>query len=154
MQDTMLDALKALIRLELKVGELYEACALQWPEDAPFWLDVAREEAGHARAIERMVLLISKNPALYAPARTIRMAAIDTVMAGIDRVLQQLRVGQVIKRTALTIALDLENSLMEKRLHDLVQTDDPAFLQLRHDVTEQTREHRERFAKRLAALNA
>jgi hypothetical protein len=101
-----------------------------------------------------MASLIARNPALYAPARPIRVAAVDTILQGIDRVLQQLREGQVLKRKALTIAVDLENSLMEKRFHEMVQTADPAFLKLRHAITEQTRDHKERFAKRLAALNA
>jgi hypothetical protein len=154
MPDSMLDALTALIRLELKIGEFYAVFARQWPEDEPFWLDVSRQEAEHARAIECMSSLIAQNPALYAPVRTIRLAAINTVVAGIDRVLQQLREGQLVKRKALTMAVDLENSLMEKRFYEMIQTADPAFLQLRHDITEQTREHKQRFERRLAALNA
>jgi hypothetical protein len=154
MPDSMLDALKALIRLELKVGELYETCARRWPEDEQFWLEVAQEETVHARAIERMVSLVARNPALYAPAKAIRLAAVHTIVAGIESTMKQLQTGQLVKLKALTIAVDLENSLMEKGFFGMIQTADSAFLQLRYAITEQTREHKERFETRLAALNA
>jgi hypothetical protein len=154
MPDSMLDALKALIRLELKVGEFYEACARRWPEDEQFWLAVAHQEEVHARAIERMASLIAKNPALYAPARAIRVAAVNTIVAGIESTMEQLQRGQVVKLRALTTAVDLENSLMEKGFFAMIQTADPAFLQLRHGIIEQTREHKERFETRLSALKA
>jgi hypothetical protein len=154
MQDNMLDALKALIRLELKVGELYEACALQWPEDAPFWLGVARQEAGHARAIERMVLLISKNPAHYLPAKTIKIAAVETIIAGIERIIDQVRSGGLLKNKVMAIAVDIENSVMEKKFFEIIKTTDPVFLQLCYEIMAQTREHKQHFEKRHAELKA
>jgi bacterioferritin (cytochrome b1) len=154
MQDNMLDALKALIRLELKVGELYEACALQWPEDAPFWLGVARQEAGHARAIERMVLLISKNPAHFLPAKAIKVEAVETIIAGIERTTNQVRNGRLLKNNLMAIAVDIENSVMEKKFFEMIKTADPVFLELCHDIMAQTKEHKQRFEKRLAELKA
>ncbi len=154
MQDNMLDALQALIRLELQVGALYEACSLQWPEDAPFWLDVAREEAGHARAIERMVLLISKNPSRFLPARAIKLAAVETIIAGIERTTDQVRNGRLLKNNVTAIAVDIENSVMEKKFFEMIKTADPVFLELCHDIMAQTRAHQQRFEKRLAELKA
>ncbi len=154
MQDNMLDALQALIRLELQVGALYEACAYRWPEDAPFWLEVAREEAGHARAIERMVLLISKNPSHFLPAKAIKLAAVETIIAGIERTTDQVRNGRLLKNNVTAIAVDIENSVMEKKLFEIVKTADPVFLELCHDIMAQTRAHQHRFEKRLAELKA
>ena len=154
MQDTMPDALNALLRLELKVGELYEACALQWPEDAPFWRAVAEQETMHAHAVERMVLLISKNPAHYLPAKDIKVAAIETIIAGIERTTDQVQAGRVLKNNVLAIAVDIENSVMEKKFFEIVKTADPVFLQLCHDVMAQTREHKQHFEKRRDELKA
>ena len=154
MQDNMLDALKALIRLELKVGELYEACALQWPEDAPFWLDVARQEAGHARAIESMVSLIAQNPAHFLPAKAIKVAAVETIIAGIERNTDHVRNGRLLKNNVMAIAVDIENSVMEKKFFEMIRTADPVFLQLSYDIMAQTREHKQRFEKRLPELKA
>jgi len=154
MQDNMLDALIALIRLELKVGELYEACARTWPEDAPFWRDVVRQEAGHARAIESMVSLIAQNPAHFLPAKAIKVAAVETIMAGIERTIDQVRNGRLLKNKVMAIAVDIENSLMEKNFFEMIKTADPVFLRLCHDIMAQTREHKQRFEKRVPELKA
>jgi len=151
MPDHMLDALKALVRLELTVGELYKACALRWPEDDQFWLEVAHQETGHAREIERMSSLISKNPAQFVQAKVIKVAAVNTIIAGIEKTTELVRTQHLLKINALTIAIDIENSIMEKQFYEMIKTADPAFLQLCHDIMEQTREHKEHFKKRMAA---
>ena len=152
MFDDMLDALKALIRLELTIGELYAACARQWPEDEPFWLDVSRQEAEHARAVERIVLLISKKPDHFLTAKAIRVAAVETIIAGIERTTDQVRNGRLLKNNLMAIAVDIENSVMEKKFFEMIKTADPVFLELCHDIMAQTREHKQRFEKRLAGL--
>ena len=63
-----------------------------------------------------------------------------------------MRTQQLLKINALTIAIDIENSIMEKQFYEMINTTDPAFLQLCHDIMEQTREHKEHFEKRVAAL--
>jgi hypothetical protein len=87
----LIEAVQSLVRLELAIGELYAACVLRWPEDAQFWLEVAHQETVHAKAIESMSLMISKNPAYFLPAKVIRVAAIRTIIAGIEKTMSLVR---------------------------------------------------------------
>jgi hypothetical protein len=52
MQDQLVESLQALVMLELAVGEFYKACAVRWPDDGRFWLEVARQEMDHAHACD------------------------------------------------------------------------------------------------------
>jgi hypothetical protein len=152
MPDTMLEALRTLIRLELAVGELYKACARRWPEEEAMWLEVAHQESAHARTIERMMSLISRNPAQFVPAKTIRTAAINTIIAGIESTMDQVRSGRLVKRNAHAIAVDIENSVMERKLYEMITTTDHEFLQLCQEIMDQTKAHKERFENRIAEL--
>lgn len=152
MPDTMTESLHALVRLELAVGGLYKACALRWPEDDHFWLEVAHQEDAHAHAIERMASLVSLKPDDFALAKPIRVAAVNTIIAGIEEKAVLIRAGQLLPINALHTAVDLENSFMEKNYYELIQTTDPAFHHLCGEIMEQTREHKERFETRIAAL--
>ncbi len=152
MPDQLVESLQALVRLELAVGKLYEACAEQWPDDNPFWLEVARQEMAHARAIERMLSLISLNPGTFAPLKAIRVKAVDTIISGIETRTEQVRSGQLSKNNALHIAVDLENSVMENKFYEMVQTTDPAFLTICSEIMAQTKEHKSHFENRIAAL--
>lgn len=152
MPNQLVEALQALVRLELAVGELYKACSVRWPDDGRFWLEVARQEMDHAQAIERMLAIIALNPGNFAPLKAIRVNAVDTIISGIESRTVQVRSGQLSNNNALHIALDLEKSVMENRFYEMVQTTDPAFLTICSEIMAQTRDHKSHFENRIAAL--
>lgn len=152
MPNQLVEALQALVRLELAVGELYKACSVRWPDDGRFWLEVARQETDHAHAIERMLAIIALNPGNFAPLKAIRINAVDTIVSGIETRAEQIRSGLLTENNALHIALDLEKSVMENRFYEMVQTTDPAFLTICSEIMAQTRDHKSHFENRIAAL--
>lgn len=154
MPDTLIESLQALARLELAAGALYQACALRWPEESQFWMSVARQETAHAGMIERMSSLVALNQDDYALAKPIKVAAVNTIISGIEQKAEMIRTGHLHKVHALHTAVDLENSFLEKKFYELVQTKDPAFHHLCREIMEQTREHKQCFERRIAALNA
>ena len=152
MPNELVEALQALVSLELAVGELYKACSVRWPDDVRFWLEVARKEMDHAHAIERMLALIAFNPGNFAPLKAIRVNAVDTIISGIESRTEQVRSDQLSKNNALHIALDLETSVMENKFYEMVQTTDPAFLKICSEIMAQTRDHKSHFENRIAEL--
>ena len=151
MPDQLVESLQALVRLELAVGELYQSCAERWPDDGQFWLEVARQEMLHARAIERMLSLIALNPGNFAPLKAIRVKAVDTIISGIESRTEQVRSGQLSINNALHIAVDLENSIMENKFYATVQTTDPAFRTICGEIMAQTKDHKSHFENRITA---
>ncbi len=145
----VLPVIRELAALETVLASLYQACAERFAEDAGFWTSVRHEEEGHAATLESLATLIAAHPERFRTGRVFRPAAIRTVIAGVERTIQELRGGRIGRRRALTAARDLENSLLEARYGDVVTTDDPEYRKAVSQIEGETQQHRRRFQELL-----
>lgn len=143
------DVLQHLARLETTLSEFYRACAETWPDDAPFWLDVAAQEQQHAHLVAQMLQLLSANPAAFLPGRPFNTTAITTVIKGIIDNTRLVLNGQLARQKALFVARDFERSVLESKLAEIVTTKDAAFRQLASVLVEDTQKHQARFDARI-----
>lgn len=150
MSSTLHETLSSLTTLEVAMAAFYKACAQQWPEDADFWNGVAHQELAHACSVESMGALIELNPQHFTLARSFKVAAINTVIAGVNRNRELVSARQLLKRQALHSAYDIEKTVIERRFYELVETKDVRFLEIRNDIIEQTRKHQEQFERQIA----
>ena len=148
------DTLSAITRLERAMATFYRACA-ETPGDArDFWLGLEQEELRHAQHLQRMAEIVAARPGRFEPDRTFNAAAIQTFMAYLEALIERVRANEVPRtdqHRLLSLARDLEQSLLESKYHELVKTQDVEYLALIRTVIADTVAHKSRIVTRLAA---
>ncbi len=148
-----LDTLRALERLERALATFYGLCGDPAASEPEFWATLAGEEGGHAEAIRRMAAMLAERPERFEPNRAFRVAAIQTFRAYVESLADRLRTGGISRldqHHLLSLAHDLEQSVLEGKWNEIVTTTDEEFQALLGGVIAETRAHKARIAARLA----
>ncbi len=147
------ETLKALERLELSMASFYGLCAERTATGQEFWAALAREEDGHAAAVRRMAAILAERPDRFEPNRAFQVPAVRTFIAYVESLAQRLRTGEISQadqHRLLTLARDLEQSVIEGKWNEIVKTTDAECRALLRGIVSETREHQARIAARLA----
>jgi len=142
--ENILEVMDALKTNELLIGELYKQCSMQWPEDREFWSSTEQEEYTHAEYINDMKELLKSNPAEYTIGRSFNKDAAATVKKWIEDIINKVKKGEISKIKMLYIARDLEQSLLESKFHELLDSSNIAYNTLANKITSETRQHLEK----------
>ena len=138
----ILDTIDQMKELEIALSRFYGTCAEAWAANAPFWQHLSREEAGHADTLGHISEIISARPDRFTKGRAFHALAARTVIQGVEGNTQKVRDGLIDERKALVLARDIENSIMESRYIEIVNTDDTDFKALVRKILEETSHHR------------
>lgn len=114
---------KLLAQCEEKLGELYLAYARLFPEEAAFWERLAKEERAHASWVEALLPRVQDDLITFREDRLGSQA----FMLFYDYLVQRLQESRnpITLAGALVVAVDIENSLVEKSFYDVFTTADP-----------------------------
>lgn len=148
----ILALLETLSASETAVAELYGEFSRLWPEDALFWDHLVSQEREHALQLKSAGESVKTSPALFQVGRPIALAAIQTFIKGIHANLARTREGKMTRRSALFIARDIEQSILENRMHELLRSSDLDFRSLMDSIQQQTHQHSAAFREKIAAL--
>jgi cytochrome P450 len=152
-RELTVDTLNVITRLERAMATFYHACA-ETPGDARnFWLGLEQEELRHAQHLQRMTEIIADRPGQFEPNRTFNAAAIQTFMTYLESLIERVRANEIPRtdqHRLLSLARDLEQSLLESKCHELVKTQDAEYLALIRAVIADTVAHKSRIVTRLA----
>jgi rubrerythrin len=144
--------LDLLIRHELVVMRLYEACATAFPEQRTFWSRLAQEEAGHAEALralhEASAREIESALARFAPQ------ALRTSIEFVEDKTAKLKDGGIDTIGALALAQELESALLEDHFSKLLPLADPVLRPVLGSLASQTKEHQQIISDALAEARA
>ena len=138
----ILEILRCIRETERVIGRFYRRCAETWKADEAFWLNLEGEEIKHAQNIEEMAELIRRNPTHFQLNRPFSIAAISTVITGIEQNIDQLNRGVISRERAMVLARDIESSIIEKAYHEIVKTAELAYLTLVRRVVSETLSHK------------
>ncbi len=138
---TLLGLLNVMEEFELKLAELYQACAETWMKDERFWRNMQRAEIKHAGIINRVKKIVSEKPDGFALGRLFKVPAIQTMMSGIQWNIQRLRKREITEQNMLFIARDLERSILENSYGQMLKSDDPGFQALVNEIVSDTVDH-------------
>jgi len=119
-----------------------------------FWLGLEREERHHAESMHRLADIVAERPARFEPNRVLNVAAIQTRMAYVESLVQRLRAGEIPRADQyrlLTIACDLEQSVLEGKWNEIVKIADDEFHALIRTIVSDTIAHKAKIVGRLAA---
>ncbi len=151
------ETLKLIGELELALAEFYAAAAACRAADPAFWLGLEQEERRHAAHIEQMIAMIEANPTLYQTNRGFNPAAIQTFSAYVRDATSRLKKGEVPpndEKYLLSLARDMEQSVIEAKFSEIVKTSDLEFQALMRHIVSETQAHKNKIVGRLAGRPA
>jgi hypothetical protein len=136
------DEIEALARHEEAICDLYKAYADKFPEFREFWSQLATEETGHAAWIRKFSDKLSDGSAVLKEGR-FRIPAIETSIQYLNGYTQKARKETMDITHALTIALDIENALIDRKFFEVYETDDKELIETLNLLEQETRRHRQ-----------
>lgn len=116
--------LPLLIELELLTGALYGIFAGKYPAYRAFWEGISGEERDHADALRELGKKIESGEVLFVEGRT-RTGALETFLRYLRETIAKARKEDFPMAKALSIALDIERSFLEKYAPDHFRGDSP-----------------------------
>ena len=128
---------------EEALGELYRAYAEKLPGHRDFWLELAEEESGHSRWIRELGAEVAAGSGSLERGRF----SVEAVRASLSHLREQLAAAQsedVSLVHALSIGVDIEAGLIEKRFFEVLDSDAPDVKRVLRALSSATAAHRDR----------
>ena len=141
--------LEMISEAELALGEFYRACARIGQDDRNFWSVLEEEEKKHHAMVRRISEMVAEKPDQFRIGRAFNEGALRTLVSWLREKTQRMMVGETPAKELLPFARDIEQSLIESRFCEAVQSDDVAFNELLNRIREETFFHRERISRRI-----
>jgi rubrerythrin len=141
--ETFFQIMEQLKAVELAMARFYALCASSYPQDRALWEELAGNEEEHARRAEEFKQQVSARKEDYEPDK-FNLAQLHTYRTGLEVETQRLRSGEIGRRSAVMIARDYEQTLVEKRFYKVVRSSRPDYLKISEDIERETRAHFQR----------
>lgn len=149
---SLLDIFQVLQKVESTVSDYYSACALQWENDRQFWASLVKDEMSHMQHLQQAAEMIRRSPKEYLPGRSFTKEAAQTVITAVKENTEKITHGDMTADKALYYARVIEQSLIELRYLEIVESKNAAFLALLQEVAGQTDAHLANINRKIAAL--
>ncbi len=150
----VLDTLAALGDHETALAGLYAACGRTWSDDLALWDGLAAAERGHAQALALMARIVAERPAPFALGRPFSAAAGRLQAEFVENRTREVERGGMARRTGLLMACEIERSIIETRLNELLQTAERDYLDIVERVVTETGVHYRLLQRELAGDRA
>jgi rubrerythrin len=131
---------------ESAVAELYRAYGSRLPEHKELFEGLAAEEVGHARQIARFADKVRAGSVHVDAGRF----SSESILASLDHIRGRMEEAEETELSfagALSVAIDLEDALIERRYFEIFEDDTPELKELLRSLEAETEEHRQRLGK-------
>ena len=130
---------------EEAIGNLYAEYARVFPEQQAFWTSFSKEEYMHADWIRSLQEMMIQGECLFTGR--FNEAAIQTSLTYVASQTERAKKGNVSLKEALSIALSIEDSLLEKKFFSVFSCDSVKAEQKRQMLIDATHKHRSTMQK-------
>lgn len=134
------DTLSLLAKNEETIGRLYFAYAERFPESADFWQGLAKEEQAHAAWIHKLGEVVNSGNILVDQQR-FKAATIRTTTNHTEVEINAAKKANITSINALSIANAIEQSLLESKFFDIIESDSIELKQLLQNLKDETVKH-------------
>jgi rubrerythrin len=124
---------------EEAIGQLYRTYAARFPNTQDLWLGLAAEEGNHASWVRGLMEVTDQS--LHIMPNRFRSAALLTFTTYVKRETVAATAASLQLISAISVALDIEQSLIERKYLEVVSADSPDLKQVLHDLETATRAH-------------
>jgi rubrerythrin len=131
---------ESLARNEENIARLYEAYAQRFPESAEFWSDLAAEEMGHAAWIRDLASRAAEG-VVHISRERFKQEPINSFERYLRDEIERTQKEQMLLVTALSIALSIEQALLERRFFEVFESDSVELKRLFEKMAVSVEEH-------------
>ena len=135
--------LPLFIELELLAGTLYGIFAEKYPEHREFWEAISDEEQHHADILRVLGEKMESGEVLFVEGKS-RTSALKTFIDYLKQTIAKSRKEDFPMAKALSIALDIEKSVLEKNALDHFHGDSPEVADTLEKLKSETVDHARR----------
>lgn len=129
-----------LIKYELLISELYSCCANEFPQLSDFWNRLSKEEIKHAEAIKEILEQVDGRNIVYNPKR-FNSRPLEISMQHVSDIIGRLKIGDIDLLGILSLALDIEQSVIESQYYEIFSGRDREFNVRLKQVRNESRQH-------------
>lgn len=137
------EIIEAMARNEEAVSRLYEVYAEKFPAQKAFWSGLAADETTHAAWI-RSLQAKMKEGALAINRDRFKIQPVRAFSAYLEREVATAREPGMSPINALSVALYIEESIIEQRYFEVFTADAPELKRVLSDLAVSTKGHLER----------
>ncbi len=137
------EVIEAMARNEEAVGRLYQAYADRFPAKKDFWSGLAAEEVTHAEWIRGLQARM-KEGAVAINKDRFKLQAVRAFSSYLEREMASAREPGLSPVNALSVALYIEESIIEQRYFETAVADSPEMKRVLADLVNSTRAHLEK----------
>jgi hypothetical protein len=140
-------------RLEDSVAQLYEIYARKFPDYANFWMTLALQENMHADLIRGLGAMVSSGTIAFKEDRF----SIEQLQQAFDNLQHELQIARQTDYSlskATAIALNLEESLIEKSFFEIFESDSQEMKDVFADLARDTQEHIKKLTQFTSSLSS
>ncbi len=139
-----------LIAMELKVADLYRLFAERLPEHRELWREMHDEELQHAQWIEYLADKVAAGATLFHEDNT-RTYTVQSYIDYVDSAMQKAGRTDLSMTAALVLSVDLENSLLERKVFRYFSDDHPDLKAVLSRLAAESYDHARKVKELLAA---
>lgn len=139
--------LEMMVKKEEMLAQLYRTFADKSRQNKEFWAELAEEEKKHAEWISKLAKAVDQGSVSFEEGN-VKTYTLETFLKHVAELQKKASSGKVSDKQALTVAIDLEQSLMERNTfsHFIPKTNQAA------QVIELLKEEQERHIDRVVEL--
>jgi len=144
-QDMKLSLIQKLIEYEEMLSHLYAACAQRFPQHQDLWSRLSSDERSHGEIL-RVLYEKCQRKSLVINQRRFSPQAVGTALAYVRDLITQMGEGKISATRALSLARDIESSVIEKRFYEVFSGETEELKKVFRTLEMDTQEHRDRLA--------
>lgn len=137
------EVVEAMARNEEAISRLYQAYADRFPAQKEFWSGLAAEETAHAGWIRGLQARV-KEGALSISKDRFKLQPVRAFTNYLEREMASAREPGMSPINALSVALYIEESIIEQRYFEAAAADTPEMKRVLDDLAGATRAHLEK----------
>ena len=150
--DEMNEIIEGIRQHELSLAKMYQQFAKSHPDHNQFWSQLAREEAMHAKWIGSLGRYYQKGQ-LDVSGLKLNHQALKTSISHIVKQTESSRNGDLSLLKAVSIALDIEKSMIDNKFFEIFDLGDAKFDRIRTGLIKETAKHRQHLENLFSELN-
>ena len=136
------DIVEMLAKNEEAVSQLYSAYADRFPYYEDFWSELAVDEIDHANKLRKLCKLADSG-GLYIREGRFNTTAVSNFSSYVEREAKPDRIKASSLINALSVAMHIEESMIEHKLFDIFETDSAELRQVLLNLAAETKRHLE-----------
>jgi hypothetical protein len=144
--------INTLITCELLVADLYTEYGRTNEEMSEFWQELAEEEKEHANQLTSVLQFLKKG-LIFQDIGRFDLTSMGPLMDKLNKEIESVRRKPPTTIHALSVALDLETSLIDSHFYEIVKADSDEYQAIARELGADTKQHVEKVRAKFIACH-